>query len=44
MVHGDKTLTRSAEASRDDGRSRLLGAIILAACATLVAWLVEQAK
>lgn len=41
MVHGDKTLVAPAPASRDDWRSRLLGAVVLIIAAFAVAGLVS---
>ena len=41
MVDGDKELPAGTPASRDDGRSRLLAVVVLAACAALVAWVVR---
>ena len=41
MWHGDKNLASALPASRDDKRSRLFAAAVLALCAVLVAWLVN---
>lgn len=43
MVTGDKHLPVAAPASRDDWRSRLLAAAVLAMCALVVAWAVSPA-
>jgi cytochrome b len=41
MVHGDKTLSMAAPASRDDWRSRLLAAVLLIIAACAIAGLVS---
>ncbi len=38
MVHGDKTVGTPIPGSRDDGRSRLLAAVLLGLCLGLSAW------
>lgn len=43
MLSGDKLLAQAVEASRDDGRSRLLAAVLLLLCAGAVALLLWQA-
>jgi len=43
MVHGDKTLAQAAPSSRDDGRSRLLAALLLALCLAGSAWVFSLA-
>ena len=43
MVHGDKKISVVTPGSRDDARSRLLATAVLAACATLVLWVIRQA-
>jgi cytochrome b len=42
MLHGDKLLAQAAEASRDDGRSRLFATGLLLLCAGAVALLLWQ--
>jgi cytochrome b len=39
MLDGDKTVTAPVAASRDDGRSRTLAAVLFALCAVGVAWM-----
>lgn len=41
MVLGDKELAAPAASSRDDAASRILAAVVLAACAGLVVWIVR---
>ncbi|HVE52608.1 MAG TPA: cytochrome b/b6 domain-containing protein [Ramlibacter sp.] len=41
MVAGDKELAAPAPSSRDDARSRLAAAVVLAACAGVVWWIVS---
>lgn len=41
MVLGDKDLAAPAASSRDDAVSRVLAAVVLAACAALVLWIVR---
>jgi cytochrome b len=43
MLHGDKQLSHPAAPSRDDVRSRIGAALVLALCAGLVAWGVQRA-
>lgn len=43
MLSGDKLLAQAAEASRDDGRSRLLAAVLLFLCGGAVGLLLWQA-
>jgi cytochrome b len=43
MLHGDKQLSHPAAPSRDDARSRIGAALVLALCAGLVAWGVQRA-
>lgn len=43
MLTGDKDLAQAVEPSRDDARSRVLAAVVFAACAALVAWGVQLA-
>lgn len=43
MVHGDKTLAQPAPSSRDDGRTRLLAALLLALCLAGSAWVFSLA-
>ncbi len=44
MLSGDKLLAQAVEASRDDGRSRLLAAVLLLLCAGAVALLLRFAS
>ncbi len=41
MIRGDKELTVPAPSSRDDTASRVTAAVVLAACAGVVAWVVS---
>ena len=41
MLDGDKVLTRQVVPSRDDAASRVMALLVLAACAAVVAWLVQ---
>jgi len=43
MLHGDKELPQVVEASRDDGKSRALAAVVFAGCMALVLWGVQLA-
>ena len=43
MLHGDKSLVHQVENSRDDGRSRMLAAVVFAICAGLVATMLTLA-
>jgi cytochrome b len=41
MVVGDKNVASEARSSRDDGATRVIALVLVAACAVLVAWLVS---
>ncbi len=43
MIWGDKQTTAETPGSRDDTRSRTLGAVVFLGCVTLVAWLIALA-
>ena len=42
MLHGDKTLVSTVDASRDDAASRVAAAIVLCVCAALTAWVASM--
>jgi hypothetical protein len=43
MLHGDKALAYPVPTSRDHAGTRIVAAVIVAACASAVAWIVSLA-